>query len=615
MNKILFGLVMLFALSGCDLIDIPITESCEDGYILVDGECEEVGTPLDCEQGYIEENGVCVIDLESCIEGYELIDDKCVLIEDNSIDPTIKQEFLDYLDEYEDYLMFSYNLIIAEETNTIVRNESGKRLLETNSNLTLKFDLFNQIIDIYSNAEGSNEFNMQMFAHNNDLVTVLKTMETFDTSIVLNQSFEEKIDEMDSSRSLSEKVMSDIEKLGDFRYRVTYDKLEFFTPEELNIILGNDPDMSTESMESIVVEFDFEHLTEKKIKLEVTLSDVSYLEEYIVEVVIKQNIELPDELTIEVLRPGGITIEPAKSMDQVFLVFDVNEIVYFNQTDGDNILAYRLPPGDYGVFTDYSTNQTSSPYLRVYDEFGNEILRDNYIHVDEETTMYFNFTASNGWSQEDRPMVIREVTPVHIGETDPENIHGEITLEFTEENLQHAIVFPDSFITGFILFETDDIDADNHLLLQGSTRCEGFTGEVGCAVKTYESTHLSIHFTSLKPDTVTLQYQLLEYDSISNDQYAPTPISSIENGVQFERDVNYYFSFESTGDTYIFDLLVLHPGYYVSHTANLYNDQGTLIQEDWNNNLYLEPGIYVIEVSAWGLHSAIIPQVLVVESD
>jgi hypothetical protein len=329
--------------------------------------------------------------------------------------------------------------------------------------------------------------------------------------------------------------------------------------------------------------------------------------------VFDQEYTILPSIEIELLQPNGLTIEPAKALEEVFLIFEPTETIYFNQTDGNNIIAFHVMPGDYAVFGEI-TNQTNSPYLIVYDEFGNIMEHGSFIHVETETVLYFNFMASGGWSQNDRPFNLKEVTTLHQGEANIGNINGTVTLDFTEDDLEKVLVFPDTTFNGIIIFESDDVALNNLLLFQGDTRCEDFNGDVACAIKTYENADLTINITSNDADSVTLDYRLVEYDLLSTEQTNPTPIDTILNGASFEPNTDYYLSFESTGNNYLFRLILLHPGYSISSSIVLYNDAGTEVVSNWTTNTYLEPGIYVIKVSVQGFHSAILPQIEMIET-
>ena len=86
-------MLLTLSLAACETNNSPEVLTCEEGYVVVDGECklEEVD-PLVCDEGYHEEEGQCVEDEDEplvCDDGYHEENGQCVLDE---VDPVVCDE-------------------------------------------------------------------------------------------------------------------------------------------------------------------------------------------------------------------------------------------------------------------------------------------------------------------------------------------------------------------------------------------------------------------------------------------------------------------------------------------------------------------------------------------
>lgn len=612
MRKLIVVVIMLFMLSSCDLLNSNDVPACDEGYFLNEKNvCVEEDQTTICEQGYIlDENDLCILDEVPliCEEGFVEGDGECIVDQD-LVNQT---DFITLLENYEDITFFASTLQIDEEIYMIITNDEDITLLETTTTSITQLDMMNQIINMEIELENLPTQYMQVFTHNGNLVSIIKTYDTYEVFIDEMITFEEYVSDDTSLEKLSEKPINEIEKVDDTEFIVTYTKSDFYTDAQLDSILGANSMMTHDEMTKISVRYDFSNISDKKIVMEITMDGIIYLDNYTTTIIISQIITIPEALDINLLVPEGQTIEPAKSLDQVFLVFEPDEMVYFNQTDGDNIIAFHLPPGDYAVYNEAS-NITSNAYLIIYNENRSEVVPGTYLHIEEETTMYFNFTSYGGWTQEDRPIMLKSITALHDGETNYENISGTITLDFTEVNMQHVLVFPDATFNGLIIFESDDINQGNNVTLFGDTRCTNTVSGDTCAIKTYDGADITISITAHIPDTITFSYRLVEQDDVSNDQNNPVSLDSIENGVVLESNTDYYFTFDSIGDTFRFVNDVLQPGYYVTSTVILYDSSGNIVSSNWQGPLELEAGTYIISLQVFGGHSAVFPRVEIVE--
>lgn len=528
------------------------------------------------------------------------------------VDPA-EGDFVRYLNDFEDVMLFAQYLEAEEVIDIEIRNGENTVLVESTITTLMNFDFINSFMGVEVTNEFGHISTVQTFAHGDGIVTIYKEPGIFTTEILESSSFEDVVGGENQGTDLVDKPYQSVIEVDELVYEVVYNLMDYFSQAELDLMFPPDATFSYENVVAITVVYDFTDKENKIYGSKVIFDGLKYLDEYFVDFSIDIEYRVLTDFTYEILKPGDTTIQSAKSLDDVFLVFEQEDLVYFNQTAGDNIIAYRLTPGDYAVFSESNISTMGNPYLIIYDENGLEMMVGSYLHIEEETIIYLNYTAYGEYTNPRRLASIKEVTPLHDGEINPANVNGTITIEFTEDDLNQVLVFPDGTYDGIMIFDAISMNAGNKLLLVGNTRCEDTeTGDI-CAIKTYDGSGMTINITALTEGSVTFTYRLVEYDEISMDSMNPTPIDSIYNGIHLENNEEYYIEFDSTGDTYNFDLKILHPGYYVTYTATLIDSGGNIIEADWDDDLYLDAGTYTVKITAFGFHSAVLPIVEVVD--
>lgn len=521
-------------------------------------------------------------------------------------------EFLSLLEDFEDVMMFAQYLEIGEVIDVEITNDENTVLSESTTTSVMNLDFVESFMSVTVTNDLGHSYYTQSYAQGDDIVTIYKDVDTYTIEVAESASFDDLVNGEDQTENISEKAFQSVVKLDEFKYEVVYLLTDYFTQAELELMFPSNSGFSYEDVESITVEYDFSNEEDKVYGITVIFHDLVYQDDYFVDFVIEIEYMVLSEYTVTMLKPGDTTIESAKTMDEVFMIFDQEDIVFINQTSGDNFVAYKLTPGDYAVFGDY-TSAMANPYLILYDENGIEVMYGSYMHIEEETIVYLNYTAYGDYTNPRKLISIKEVTPLHVGEINPENVNGTMTLEFTEDDLNQVLVFPDGTYDGIMIFDEISLNAGNKLLMVGNTRCEDTeTGDV-CAIKTYDGSGITINITALTEGSATFTYRLVEYDEISMDSMNPTSIDEIYNGIELENNVEYYIEFDSNGEIYNFDLKILHPGYSITYTATLIDSFGNIVDADWDDDLYIDAGTYTVKIVLFGFHSAVLPIVEVVD--
>jgi hypothetical protein len=521
-------------------------------------------------------------------------------------------EFLTLLGDFEDVMLFAQYFSVDEVLDLEIRNSEDTLLSESTTITSMYFAFQEEFMELAFIDSNGNEFNTQSFASGGNIITIYKDGYQYVIDKVSSTTFEEYIVGENDAETLVDKTYQSVEKIDDFKFEVVYNLLDYFTSDELEMMFPYGSGVSYDDVEVVSVVYDFSDRENKIYINSVSIDGLTYSDDYTVDFLIEVVYSVLSEYEIEYLKPEDHIFEPAKSLEDVVFAFDQEDDVYFNQTFGENIIAFRLTPGDYAVFGDGHTTMRN-PYLIFYDENGQEIIYGSYMHIEEETIVYLNYTAYGSYTNPRRHVAIREVDVLHEGEMNPDNITGSITIEFTEEDLNETLIFPDGTFDGIIIFDAITVNSGNELLLTGDTRCEGTTQGDTCAIKTYNEADITISITALKAGTVTLEYRLVEYDDISTDSANPTQIESIVNGVELENNEWYYIEFDSTGATYQFNVQILHPGYYITIETILIDSEGNIISSSWSGNEYLETGTYTVKFAIEGFHSAVLPMVEVVD--
>lgn len=573
----------------------PEAEECQVG-------CEVTPDSEECQVDCVENP-----DAEECSVNCEETpnDEECLY-------QSLVNEFLNEVQNYQDQVSSFNMMTITENIYTKVSTSDGEFLVETDLFSVTNIDYLNKQLDSVIIDENNHEYHVQIIEHNNRLVTIYATETEYEKTEVENVSFIMALQELGVMIDLNPAEIQDLEKTSDGIYKASYKVFDVYTAYEVDYFLGYEIPIKYDEDLLLEVEFDTREKDANEYKMKVSIVGL--------EVVLNGNL-LDIETTsvyskalyldIEGIKPMNEIIEPAKSIHDYMYHYQVNDELFINQTSGDNFVAFYLEPGYYAVFNEWSL-MPNNQYFFVYDENKVEFDFENYIHIEETTVIYLNYAAFGDWTNPKRFVSMREIIPLHQDATSMEELQGEITLDFTSENLKQLLSFPNATADGFMKIEVLEAGPQVMYEMMIDTRCAGVQKGDICASTTYTDADVSLRIETEYPDTITIKYQWFPFDHVSTDSNNPTPITEINNGASMENN-DYYISFESTGADYKFELLNFSPGYGVGFTAVLMDNNNQVITTNWAGTETLPEGTYILKLTVNYSLSAVLPVISEVE--
>jgi len=418
--------------------------------------------------------------------------------------------------------------------------------------------------------------------------------QTFDDYIVEQEIIPEHIFDVSN--------ITTVEKISDTTYEITTtfaDLSDTMDGSEMFSDLGIDELMEQE----ITIQFVF---TGESLTYSFDLSDFIYT---ILETDIRMNMTSTTNMIYREFVYEKISVHEHPYM--LFLPETKEEISWVSDNDSDtqNMLKpysegwskHIVPPGMYMFYVNaegYIIEYT------VYDEDGNELDLSDRLQIDETTTFYIK-------------CISEEQTPVNIvfEELDLEDfVHETIatlepgTITGYNEGLhdKNTYTFTETSSTGgFLLIDSSTVtphERKQYLVLGNSHNMCILTDTDSCIV--YVEPDETIEFDIVGSDIGTYEFS---YTFIEQVNY-PTIYNEMLTYDEFDLSNPIYLT-ESQQEIYLTFTVALYDEYYfsfrdiennvISMDYEVYDDQGTLLNVEWNNHYKLGAGSYYIRVSTY----------------